>query len=506
MLALGLDYLNGWAMATDPGGREAPEWPPHPDRVFMALAAAHFETGADPAEAAALAWLEEQAPPRLLAARHHPRDPVTHFVPVNDTGSPVGKGNRPHPVAGSLPLGRSRQPRSFPVAVPENPVVHLLWKAEPPAEHRRALAGLCRKLTAVGHSASLARAWLEETNGTGGVPPGPERRELVPVSGVTARHRLRVPTPGRLARLAADFEAGLRPASSLFQGYAAATAEDAGADEAPASVFEPNLVVLRWTGSPPAEPRLALETTLQVTHHLRRTVLSHCPDPPPEWVSGHGEAGPSRDPHVAFLPLADVDHEHATGRLLGVALALPRGVGEEEAERCLLPLLYDERGEPRPIPLTLGKLGCWTLELETGAWSRRSLRPESWTAAAPDPPAERWATVTPAVLDRHPKGEDPWAEVASTLAGACERIGLPRPVDVQPSPVSLFVGVPASRSFPRLARKRGGERRHTHAVFTFPEPVRGPLVVGAGRFRGYGLCRPYRGTASPRGWEEEGRS
>ena len=42
MIAIGIRYLCGWAMATHPADRNRAEWPPHPDRVFMALAAAHF--------------------------------------------------------------------------------------------------------------------------------------------------------------------------------------------------------------------------------------------------------------------------------------------------------------------------------------------------------------------------------------------------------------------------------------------------------------------------------
>ncbi len=43
-LTLGWEYLTGYAVATDPSSRERAEWPPHPARVFMALAAAWFET------------------------------------------------------------------------------------------------------------------------------------------------------------------------------------------------------------------------------------------------------------------------------------------------------------------------------------------------------------------------------------------------------------------------------------------------------------------------------
>ena len=60
-LTIGIRYLCGRAMATHPADRQRAEWPVHPDRAFMGLAAAHFETGADAGERAALEWLR---PPR----------------------------------------------------------------------------------------------------------------------------------------------------------------------------------------------------------------------------------------------------------------------------------------------------------------------------------------------------------------------------------------------------------------------------------------------------------
>jgi CRISPR-associated protein Csb2 len=56
--------------------------------------------------------------------------------------------------------------------------------------------------------------------------------------------------------------------------------------------------------------------------------------------------------------------------------------------------------------------------------------------------------------------------------------------------VSAHLGVPPSHVFPRLVRKDGGERRQAHAIVVFEEPVVGPVVIGAGRYRGYGVCRP----------------
>lgn len=56
--------------------------------------------------------------------------------------------------------------------------------------------------------------------------------------------------------------------------------------------------------------------------------------------------------------------------------------------------------------------------------------------------------------------------------------------------VSAHLGVPLAFEFPRLTRKDGSERRHAHAILVFNEPVRGPVLIGAGRYRGYGVCRP----------------
>jgi len=55
---------------------------------------------------------------------------------------------------------------------------------------------------------------------------------------------------------------------------------------------------------------------------------------------------------------------------------------------------------------------------------------------------------------------------------------------------SVHFGVPPAFEFPRLMRQDGTDRRHAHAILVFEEPVRGLVLVGAGRYRWYGVCRP----------------
>lgn len=555
MLALALHYLNGWAMAAADGAKkETPEWPPHPDRVFMALAAAHFESeeGDKDAEREALHWLEALPPPQMAATPAERRQAagqraVTHFVPVNDSKLAGKKkvaevARAIDPELGSLkdagltqlPEFRPRQPRSFPVAIPHHPIVHLIWPDADLDQQRRAtLAELCRKVTHVGHSASFVRAWLDDS------PPAPTWVPRETPGGL----RLRVPGPGRLAHLAErgdrtkairwadrhgvidclktqiktavgpekralktrqaeeeeamaqEFPEGCPPVLTLdprlfrpdpgkWQGYG--PADTAARVATPGSVFDANLVVLRLSGQ-----RLSLPASLRLTALLRAAIMSRCPtQPPPEWLCGHGPDGrPNPRPHLALLPLAFVGDPHADGRIMGLALALPGRdhLDPDEAAACLGGILYGEAGEPQSLRLFDGpRLDC-TLELALGTQSLpKNLSPPTWTRAS-----RRWASVTPVVLERHFDGPDRWDQAAESLKTACERIGLPRPREVVLHPVSLFEGVPRANEFPPLMRKSdGGRMHHSHAVLVFDEPVAGPVLIGAGRFRGYGLCRP----------------
>jgi len=112
-----------------------------------------------------------------------------------------------------------------------------------------------------------------------------------------------------------------------------------------------------------------------------------------------------------------------------------------------------------------------------------------------------WSTVTPVVFDRHPKAKDRTEyqrEVAGMIAAACESIGLPRPREVIVTSVSAHLGVPPAHAFARLRRKDDSERRHAHAILVFDRSVCGPILLGPGRYRGYGLCRPMGGDAGGR--------
>ncbi len=260
----------------------------------------------------------------------------------------------------------------------------------------RALAGLCRKVTYVGHSASLVQMWLQKDKD---IEARVEHSTWIATKGVAA-HRLRTATPGRLsalearynreavdeyARLITELQAAKakrrtelkreivekfgesrpvsqRPPFSLPIGYR--KSEPATLEKISSTVFDSNFVVLTRT-----EGRsVGLESTLTVMEAARAMLMSMSPgQPPPEWISGHAADGsPRARPHLALFPLPHVGREFADGHLLGIGIAIPRGIDAEEQSACLDPILFNERlGRPRESDLRITSDHTWSISMES---------------------------------------------------------------------------------------------------------------------------------------------
>ncbi|MGP4021003.1 type I-G CRISPR-associated protein Csb2 [Saccharopolyspora sp. 5N708] len=198
---------------------------------------------------------------------------------------------------------------------------------------------------------------------------------------------------------------------------------------------------------------------------LRKAVMSRVPNPLPPEVSGHSA---DNRPHLAYLPLLDAGHPEARTEVLGVGLLFP-------VER---PDLVDKVTAALGDSFELHLAGV-RLPLRRGEGSG-PLNPQWWTR-----PSRCWATVTPMVLDRFSGTGKEEVEIRR----ACVHKGLPGPAAVTISRDPLVSGG-AHLGRGDLARRERTPRPFTHARLEFPDPVAGPVLLGAQRYLGMGLCVP----------------
>jgi CRISPR-associated protein Csb2 len=458
MLAIELEFLIGRYFATDFRDETIPEWPPHPDRLFEAMTAAHHDTFGDNDERAALQWFENLGAPAICAGEMGRPDPVVNFVPTNYDAS---KLRSPHPDQ------RGKQPRSFPAQAPSTPVVHFIWpNAEPDARIREQLSAILGRVPSLGRACCFIRACLADAVDTPNWVPDDR-----------GHRSLRVFGEGRLEELEKLFQMGQRPSIGGQERYS----EGRESKPEPGSVFG-EMIVLRRTGGRP----LPIEAALTLTTATRKALMFRaeaggdhalC-----ELLSGHGN-----HPHCAVAALPFAGHEHADGRLMGIAVVLPRNISPVD-RRKLVRLCAGLEVINLKANETL-----WTVELSGFDLPRVALNPATWMKAS-----TMWASVTPVLLDQFPKRR---RAVEQIVAVACERIGLPAPVQIEHGPYSEVPGVSPVPGFRIRRTKDERPRWGVHVKLRFAAPVRGPILIGAGRFFGLGLMKPWK-------WEElpnEGR-
>jgi len=397
MLAIEVELLTGRYAATAHNDRARAEWPPHPARFFSAFVAAlHDREPVDPAEREALLWLEQQPAPQLdvdldVDERVGRREVRSVFVPVNDVtlvGDPeiglrkardnlttlesgeqtkevvteVRKASKAvrneerklvkfldsqHIVltrsskedlkrsAALLPDRRTRQERTFPVVVPKRPLFVFLWPEAEPGEHLEALSRLCDRVTRLGHSSSLVRCAIVE-------------RSLEPtlVPHETGEHVLRVVGPGQLEQLEEHYARHQAVAARVLPARPQHYGEpEADTPQRPQSIFSDEWIVFERIGG--QRPLASRGTDLAVA--LRRALIEiHGERDLPSVLSGHGvNGGPAEQPHLAFVALPWVGHEHADGAVQGMALIAPRSIPPNDRESLmrLLAKWESERGD-----------------------------------------------------------------------------------------------------------------------------------------------------------------
>ena len=471
MFAISVELLFG-TYRGDPDGtantrrQELGEWPPAPSRLLSALVAAdgtgdasHVTRLTDGRE---LAWFERLPAPRIHADAHANHQPLhTRYVVKHASGQGIGTSGRAkwaqkeYVARGAAPVRPGAR-----VSVRDPRVVYC-WDVEPPPAG--ILASLRQRAARVGYlgaadspvrlrvgevaAGPLPAAWQPDENGDValGVPkPGD-------IGVLDRMHDAWRQRGASVARL--QFPALHRRARYRSPGLAARQRQG-GEVVAWLRLAEP--VSGRCIG---AVTGLFKAATLRLHQELHGDV--------PQVLHGHGFASPGYE-IARFLGLPDVGHEEADGRIRELALWLPAAADGEARRKARAAALGLRRLVGRGLDV-----GVAAREAGEGPGT---VGPRAWLG-----PSRRWATAVPAIHERRRRLD------IDELGRWCEHAGLPPPVAFRESRRPL---VAAGLDLAPVDVNRPGRPGlpYSHVELRLARPADGPLVLGSGRQRGFGLC------------------
>lgn len=502
MFALEIEYLNGVSFSSARSDKSEAEWPPHPDRVFLALVAAWGESTKDPEEAEALRWLESQNPPDILFPHAHHRTDFRNFVPTSSNSAQLhtyfshkhvkGLGNVYEPIY-EIERNIRRKDRFFPAVIlpDDSRVVYMTWNtSDVPASHLDALLSLTSRVSRLGHSASLVRVTVPSSTNH-------HKCENRYVSNDDGGYIfLRCPYKGRFDSLTGEYQHYGSFEDAPFRWRPSRAPARRYQEHIPEAI--PNHMGGDWTvlackgGDVPP-----LRAFPVVAKRMRDAIMSYIREPVHAVISGHNPDGTSlRKPHLAIVPLANVGwKKYSDGRLLGLAMILPSTARYGTEERRQLKGAVFQFLSSGHLTSEEPRMGAGTLQigmhaqlwLEKYGGDKASLQPGRYLQSG-----RIWDTVTPIVLDKHPKKNKSAEDI---ISDSCENVGLPRPVSVEISRYSRVAGTPAAFVAKKsgdgwMPPKRGmlDNKFICHASLKFRDMVRGPVLIGSGRYYGLGLC------------------
>ncbi|MDY3558632.1 type I-U CRISPR-associated protein Csb2 [Gemmata sp. JC673] len=476
------------------GDGEEPEWPPSPLRVFQALVAAaaarwNERTRLEYA-VPALEWLAKQPAPTVIASQGVPSGVKYRLYVPDNVADKVAKawsgGNTSASIADSR-TEKDVRPTHLIGKSDELPAVNYLYPIGDTdsefATHKETLVTAARSVTHLGWGVDMvagdARVLSEEeaANLTG------ERWR--PAAGASTT-QLRAPRAGTLNALAQKHEAFLnRLSADGFKPVPPLTVFDTVGYRRDTEPAAREWVAFRITSVDPDAPNPSFDTPAKCrdvaawVRHATGEVCRNWPFPDfASFVHGHTESGSQTkgeraDERFMYLPLPSIERRGDRGEHVGairrVLVAAPPGFGERiEWIRRRLPgqeLVWDNRAQ--------GLLNA--------------LPDSDWVLRRYTENAQTWSTVTPVIWPGH-DDHNP-EKAARLLRKAFVDAGFARAVvdaitELDWRPVGFRAGAELASRYALPDRLNG---RRYHVRVRFAHPVRGPLAVGAGRYRGLGV-------------------
>lgn len=502
-----------------------PEWPPSPLRLFQALvdaAASRWREGqfreyAEPA----LEWVQRLTPSEIVTPSHAIGTPFRISVPNNDLNSTASywvrgvEPEKPHrPI--DLRTMKTLQPVRVRPGVGEQPVVHYLFQLPEGCPHLNVLQAAASSVTHVGWGIDVVAVDVEVISREKASLLAGHRWRRTESGGVS----LRVPAPQSENRIGT-----LRDLIRRHRELLTRLPEDGYIQTDRLSCFD----VVRYHsptaggGELPARPVAAFEihrtiddqeqnpgkSRFRPFHHVRKVAtvagmvrhaaadaarrLGLADDWVNSHVQGHGDEKDGQatsDERLMFLPLPSITPNGVSGIRRVLVVGWP-GFDLAPLRRVLngAELIDRETGHPEAV-------------LSQVATTDKEVR--KFTELA-----EVWSTVTPVILpgfddtaglrrklkERDGKGADEQkhllerldTRIVSLLWKAFHQAGWSADAlvgaELEYRTVGWFRGLDVAKSYE--LSKVNFPRYHVRVRFR--RPVRGPLAVGAGRYRGLGL-------------------
>ena len=468
MLTITVEFLHA-SFRGDPNGTANTgrltrgEWPPSPARLFAAFVAADG-TGATcrVTDGAELKWFERLPPPSIYAEAAPQHQPLGPRFVVRHGGS-VKRGSHQEYVGRATAINRAG------VRVALNcPQVVYEWDSEPPeAAILEALRVRAARVGYLGSSDSPVRLRVTtDSSHTEGLTslftPDPDGDTLINVT-----------KPGDLShwdRLHGAWTE--RGASASRSQYPALVHAARYRSPMQTSSQEQGEVVvwLRFVHAVSGR-RIAALTALFKDAVLSQHQRIH--GTPPAELHGHGYTGTGYD-IARYLALPDVGYARSRGRIHGLALWLPPATDAmvrqtaSDAARSIRNLKGDgidvdispHDGEARPF----------------------AANPDRWLRSS-----RTWITAVPAIHER-------WRSLdLEEVTRWCKHAGIPDPTAFRAAHVPLVPGA-LDLAPVEVNRPDRPPMPYSHIELRFEQSVPGPVVVGSGRQRGFGLCVPTDNT------------
>lgn len=451
-----------------------PEWPPSPLRVFQALIAAASARWNEREEVVyavpALRVLQSNPTPDIIAcAGLASKVRTQYYVPDNTADLLVPSWKK-----GETNKGVTRAEKVVrPVHLDGDTVSYLFRLEQPLGEHYETLKAAARSVTHLGWGIDMVVGDAEILSAKEAAQLQGDRWEATTSDGI----KLRVPTLRTLddlIRKHKDFlgrvtDEGYRPVPPLREYQLQCYRNTSEPESRPYCIFQ----ILR----PDARgyrPFSTARRTRDVAAWVRHAVADVCKDwkDIASFVHGHSKdgganRGPNSNLRFQYLPLptiASYDSRTRFGAIRRVMIAAPIGF-EDRISFIRKRLIGKEliwEGETYGL-LNLASKQDWVSDQYTGT-------------------ATCWSSVTPVILDGFDDCNP--AKTKRLIYKALVNAGIETEAEFEWQPFGYRNGVEPANAFLRPAKLNG---TMVHLRLKFAKRMAGPIALGAGRFRGFGL-------------------